>query len=786
MNKKNIFLSILLVMVLFFQIFAPHLAILLNNANFNLQAARNQKIEKKAVQWTYIGYFCADNNLDEYGIDDINEMEKGMIDTADVEVIALIDRYYSGAKTYRIRHDSLSSINSPVQTTGLPNEPNMGDGQTLEDFLIWVFNHPDYSADKYILDLWDHGAGWPGICYDDSSGQDGLTLQEVQDAISDALIATGEDKIDIISMDACLMGMLEVSYYLHDLCDIFVASEEVIYAPGYPYEDIIGHMCSNPSDDAYQMASATVDYYENEYSSYEGCTLSAVSLNSTSYSDLTTTFEKFASSMYDYLLGQLNEIESARLQSQEFYYPYYIDLYDLCDYLSTSGLSYISPNASAMMNAINDAVIKYCATGSSRAKGISIYFPKEDTDYRSSYSSQKLALETDWDEFLGYYYSAPSVSVDISSYSTNGTVLNASTVELTVTLKNTGTIDAEDVNGSLHSNDVNVTVSPSDKFHNYGSISPDDEESGIFIFNVSSDLENDTMITLYFNLSAKFTGIANNVRKNISLFFIIGRDALLGGSSFDSAVSVSFGSFLGLLPGPATDNSGWYKFNITSLTTITSVLFNLTSPVTAGDFDLYIYSPDEVLITVANSADFPDLTSFTPDQTGSYRIKVHPFSGEGIFFLKIEQNLDCEDGNSMGTAFEIIPGVDTTFSGDLPNTDHSNGYEFYRIVLKAGEGITIKVSGDSGTDFDVYLVDVQFNVLDYSDSVYYPERINFKAEDSSVYYIILLSYSGSGDYSMDITVGAGFDNNMLMNIVLIVVIVVIVLIGLIIYFKFFT
>ena len=96
----------------------------------NLDASTNTEFEPKvAADWTYMVYLDADNNLDSYGLADINEMEHGYSSSvsSDVNVIVFIDREYSGAKTYRIIEDhNLYSIASPILTTGFPSEPNMG------------------------------------------------------------------------------------------------------------------------------------------------------------------------------------------------------------------------------------------------------------------------------------------------------------------------------------------------------------------------------------------------------------------------------------------------------------------------------------------------------------------------------------------------------------------------------------------------------------------------------------------------------------------------------------
>ncbi|MHA1231247.1 MAG: clostripain-related cysteine peptidase [Candidatus Helarchaeota archaeon] len=786
MNKKNIVIAFILLDLLVLQFVMPYMAKYLPTIPLKTRQDNTQTFHTNSAtyKWTYIGYFCADNNLDEYGVEDINELEEGMDNSANVSVIAIIDRYNSGAKTYRVQHDTSSIINSPViYPSGILNEPNMGDDSTLEAFLTWVLQN--YPAEHYILDLWDHGGGWFGICFDDTSGQDGLSLAELRNAIQGALSATGEDKIDIITMDACLMGMLECSYYLEGLCDVFVASEEVIYAPGYPYSDVIGHLCQFANTyDVYQMASVIVDDYRNYYSSYSGCTLSAVNLSSSSYNQFTNTFASFAESLYDNLLGRKNQIRNARIQTQEFYYPFFIDLYDFCKFLEPMDLPHISSNATEMMNVINNVVINYAATGSSRAKGISIYFPEDEADYRSSYGSQFLAINTLWENFLNYYYTAPDIYVDISGYYTNETINQGKTIELTVKLKNTGSVSATQVEGSLHSNNPNVTVSPTNRYYNYGGIDVGQESSGSFIFNVSPTIENLSIFFLYFNLSCKYLGVSETIYRNISLYFMVGKDIIMGGSSFSSAVSIPLDDLVGVVPGPGIDRSSWYKVNVPS--NIKALLLNLTSPASSADFDMYIYSPSGSLITVAISANFPDFTSFTNLEPGDYRIKVHPYSGEGIFILYMVENKTCDDGNSVNTAYELILPANGTVSGSLPNSGNSNGYLFYRVLARQGQVIVITLNGDSGTDFDIYLCDYHLNVLDQAYTAHYPERLAYRATESSVYYIVLVAYSGSGSFTMEVKVGEGYAFFDWINIILIVVIVIIVIIGIIIYWKFFT
>jgi hypothetical protein len=110
-------------------------------------------------------YLDADNDLEPFGIIDLNEMEK-VGSTADVNIIVQMDRTsgydvsngnWTGTKRFRVTKDnSTSTISSAVlQDLG---EVNMGDPNSLTSFISWATTN--YPATNYALVLWDHGGGW--------------------------------------------------------------------------------------------------------------------------------------------------------------------------------------------------------------------------------------------------------------------------------------------------------------------------------------------------------------------------------------------------------------------------------------------------------------------------------------------------------------------------------------------------------------------------------------------------------------------------------------------------
>ena len=109
---------------------------------------------------------------------------------------------------------------------------NMGEADTLTDFLKW--GQENYSSDRNILVMWDHGGGsTKGICFDENYSFDALTLPEMKKAFEDADI---KKKFDIVGFDACLMASIEVAAVMSDYADYMVASEEIEPSGGWDYK----------------------------------------------------------------------------------------------------------------------------------------------------------------------------------------------------------------------------------------------------------------------------------------------------------------------------------------------------------------------------------------------------------------------------------------------------------------------------------------------------------------------------------------------------------------------
>ena len=123
-----------------------------------------------------------------------------------------------GAQTWRSHNIDSTAIQRYEVKKGKLNlietidNANMGDAQTLSDFLTW--GQKNYPCRHSSLILWDHGAGAAkGVCYDENYSYDSLTLKELKSALEKARL---KNRFDVIGFDACLMASVETAYYMYD------------------------------------------------------------------------------------------------------------------------------------------------------------------------------------------------------------------------------------------------------------------------------------------------------------------------------------------------------------------------------------------------------------------------------------------------------------------------------------------------------------------------------------------------------------------------------------------
>lgn len=262
-----------------------------DNVKFNFKSAYGAAVDsvnwttKRA--WTYIVYADGDNNLQAPILADIDEMET-VGSGPNLNIVVQWDNgpaaYGAAPAPFRAwvkTHPAagIGSTQRPIGSAATPAdplvaEPNMGDPVTLSRFLTWA--KTNFPADNYALDIEDHGDSWKGIAFDETSANDGLSMDE----LTTGLLAAPSD-LRLISFDSCMMAQLEVARQVWAYADVMVASEDCIPGAGYPYNTMLAALKANPAWTAEDLGKDMVDKYATYWQGLgnQDYTLSAFRLN---------------------------------------------------------------------------------------------------------------------------------------------------------------------------------------------------------------------------------------------------------------------------------------------------------------------------------------------------------------------------------------------------------------------------------------------------------------------------------------------------------------------------
>lgn len=155
--------------------------------------------------------------------------------------------------------------NHQLVPQGSQGVKNMGDSQTLTDFIKW--GQDNYPADRYVLVFWDHGGGaladFGGYAANVVPKPDyfasKMTFNAIQKATSDALGDDQARRFELIGFDACLMGTLEIAEALKDVGRYLAASQDVEPGGGWDYTSFLNFIVSNPSADGGAIGKAIAE-----------------------------------------------------------------------------------------------------------------------------------------------------------------------------------------------------------------------------------------------------------------------------------------------------------------------------------------------------------------------------------------------------------------------------------------------------------------------------------------------------------------------------------------------
>ncbi|NYZ12215.1 hypothetical protein HL658_06610 [Azospirillum sp. RWY-5-1] len=349
--------------------------------------------------WTVMVYVDADNNLESFGIEDINEMEAAGL-PSNVNVVVQMDRIggyatsngnWTDTRRGRITSDTNTGlIGSTLTSIG---EADMGAGETLTSFINWASG--TYQATNYALVIWNHGGGLTGTSWDDTNNSN-LTISETTRAIANSNIG----RVSMLGFDTCQQGMAEQAIDVRNMTEVLVASSENEPGDGWDYTGWLNRLAANPSATATQLGAAAVSAYDAFYND-SSSTLAATRVSA--YDALTTSLNNFVSTVTGSATSaDWTAITRARTAARSYGG---VDAYrDLGGFMgsvaSNASTASIRSAASAVQSAVSNSVIQQVSISGS--SGLSIYLPSASSSLYSGYSEGNLSFlsSVNWDDFL--------------------------------------------------------------------------------------------------------------------------------------------------------------------------------------------------------------------------------------------------------------------------------------------------------------------------------------------------------------------------------------------------
>ncbi len=431
--------------------------------------------EGEAGTWLVMLYQNADDQVLEQDIFiDLNEAE--LVGSGeDITIVSQFDRYEDGfdgdgdwstTKRFLVQQDAdLDAIGSEeIEDLG---EVDMGDWRTLVEFAEWAIE--SYPADKYVLILSDHGAGWLGGWNDDSPYEgSSFSLENIDEALAAIIENTGIDAFELVGFDACLMGQLEVFSAIAPYARFAVASEETEPALGWAYESFLSALTANPAMSAGTLAQSIVDSYvdqdyrivdddarmayisevfgvDEEYSAEEVASEMSldITLTAVDLAGMRALNEALNNLAIQLVYAEQSDVARARTYAQSYesvfgedVQPSYIDLGHFISILAeeTSNADILDA-IQAVQEAIENSILaEKHGENLSGSTGFSIFFPNSklftDTSGRGEFTyteyATRFAAASLWDDYLTFHYTAEEFDPDSADLS----VLGVNTVSL--------------------------------------------------------------------------------------------------------------------------------------------------------------------------------------------------------------------------------------------------------------------------------------------------------------------------------------------------------------------
>jgi hypothetical protein len=418
--------------------------------------------ELEEKEWNIFVYMAGQNDL-YFAIDQNIAQLMSISFNPLCNIIVQVDKFGTRDVTRALLRNGSSSVYwraSQASIAERNKNPHLYNSGAVENFIDFLSTGiTQFKAKKQCIIVWDHGSGCfdplkfrstpqlffneqetepitRGMAFNDTynyylSNQD---LTHALEAISRTLL--NNKKIDLLGLDICHGGQIEIAAQVHHVVDYIVASEEVELASGWNYAKAFGKAMTHPRT-ASELGADIVAAYRETYVSSIDYTLALYDLSTKADEQGPTYFESLLQKI-DALALTLHAllrcpekklvgtaVTDVRVKKNlfcEFYDNEYIDLNlflvslqnNLRQLLNQKNFRYDHPeSATIIQDAIAlcvsaiDLIYKVVPVHTEgiafmgnpiRARGMSITFPRKSLHW--SYGQTNFAQQTHWFDFV--------------------------------------------------------------------------------------------------------------------------------------------------------------------------------------------------------------------------------------------------------------------------------------------------------------------------------------------------------------------------------------------------
>ncbi|HJS63364.1 MAG TPA: clostripain-related cysteine peptidase [Nitrososphaeraceae archaeon] len=418
--------------------------------------------------FSFFTYMAGDNNLSDYGMRDIEEMQVSG-SSPKTNVIVEIDQEgdFDGVIRYEISEKDPRTGKADRIVKERIGEKDSGDPKTLVEYLKWARSL--YPAEKYFVVVWNHGSGFRNrlralargisinangtvvkneqeikesitrsgrstlfhhdysqeflqssvnlraIASDDMTGNS-LDMIELRSALTKAGFS-GAKKIEVLGFDACLMNLLEVAYEMSSCANFLVGSEELEPGDGWPYNTDTQTLNTYNGNTKQLVTNFVKNYHKYYQSRRNQWPITQSGINLAEIGSLSESLNGLGKSLSNVLPDSTMKISDIRESVQAYAiaedYDDYVDLGDLADlFVNNMDDDVVISAAKNVQRDLKKVVIAEAHLGEEvkNSYGLTIWFPETAHKYHAHKLVYNKLLMTkkypEWTKFLAKYHPA--------------------------------------------------------------------------------------------------------------------------------------------------------------------------------------------------------------------------------------------------------------------------------------------------------------------------------------------------------------------------------------------